>query len=149
MTISWLFWAFLSAILAAATAILTKVGLRGIDPDLAQCIRTAVVLAAVAAFVLISGKWRHAAGDFPHLFGINARTWLYLTLAGLATAGSWMCYFRALQLGPAARVAAIDKLSVPLVAVFAALLLAERLTFTGWLGILLTAAGAALIALAK
>jgi bacterial/archaeal transporter family protein len=142
MTNAWLFWAFLSAILAAATAILTKVGLRGVDPDLAQCIRTAVVLTAVAAFVLVTGKWRHAAG-------IPTQAWLYLALAGLATAGSWMCYFRALQLGPAARVAAIDKLSVPLVAVFAAILLAERLGPAAWLGILLTAAGATLIALAK
>jgi transporter family protein len=141
MTTPWLFWAVLSAVLAAATAILTKVGLRNIDPDLAQCIRTAVVLTAVGAFVLATGKWRHAAA-------VDARAWLYLTLAGLATAGSWMCYFRALQLGSAARVAAIDKLSVPLVAVFAALLLAERLGPTAWLGILLTTAGATLIALA-
>jgi transporter family protein len=142
MTNAWLLWAFLSAILAAATAILTKVGLRTVDPDLAQCIRTAVVLTAVAAFVLITGKWRHAAA-------VDSRAWLYLTLAGLATAGSWMCYFRALQLGQASRVAAIDKLSVPLVAVFAAFLLAERLGPAGWLGVLLTAAGAGLIALAK
>jgi transporter family protein len=142
MTTAWLFWAILAAIFAAATAILTKVGLRDVDPDLAQCLRTAIVLTAVTAFVLVTGKWRLAAG-------VHGKAWLYLTLAGLATAGSWMCYFRALQLGQASRVAAIDKLSVPLVAVFAAILLAERLGPLAWLGILLTAAGAGLIALAK
>ena len=142
MTNAWLFWAILSAILAAATAILAKVGLRDVDPDVAQFVRTAVVLAALAAFLLTTGAWRGATRA-------PSRTWLYLVLAGLATAGSWMCYFRGLQVGQAARVAAVDKLSVPLVAVFAAIALGERLGPAGWLGVLLTAVGAGLIAMGK
>jgi transporter family protein len=138
----WLTWALLSAVFAAATAVLSKTGLRGVDADAAQAVRTAVVLLAVLALIATSGGWR-AIPQF------TVQTWLLLVLAGLATAASWVCYFRALAAGPASRVAAIDKLSVPLVAIFAALFLAERLGFQGWLGVMLMAAGAVLVTLAK
>jgi transporter family protein len=142
MSHAWLLWAFLSALFAAATAILSKVGLRHADPDLAQFVRTAIVLVVLTSFLATTGRWRSAAA-------LSGSTTIYLRLAGVATAASWMCYFRALQAGDAARVAAIDKLSVPLVAIIAVVALEERLGPTGWLGVALTAAGASLIALGR
>jgi transporter family protein len=142
MNENWLVWALLSAAFAALTALLSKAGLRGVDPDAAQFVRTAVVLAATAALVLAAGSWR----------GISqfaGRTWLFLALAGLATAASWVCYYRALAAGQASQVAAIDKLSVPLVAVIAVVIMSERLGPLGWLGVALTTLGAVLVSLAR
>src|SRR5262245_2025159 len=126
VTTHWLFWAILSAVFAAATAILSKVGLRGVDADAAQFIRTAVVFVVVGVAAACSGAWRRTA-EF------TSSAWMYLALAGFATAASWLCYYRALAVGDASRVAAVDKLSVPMVAVVAAVLLSERLGAVGWL----------------
>jgi len=142
MNDNWLIWAMLSALLAAATAILGKLGLRGVDPDAAQFVRTFVVLIAVGILVTVGGRWR-ATAEF------SSKTWSYLTLAGLATAGSWVCYFRALAGGDASRVAAVDKLSVPIVALVATFLLGERLGMLGTLGIVLAGVGIVLVSLAK
>ena len=136
----WLFWALLSASFAAATAILTKLGVEGVHPDVATLIRTVVVLLMLVILVSVSG----VGLSLPSLSG---RTWLFLTLSGLATGASWLCYIRALQHGPASQVAPVDKLSVVFVALFGVALLGERLSVANWLGIGLIAAGAALVAL--
>ena len=138
----WLFWAALSAAFAALMTILAKAGLRGIDPDFAQLIRTAVIFPTLAVFVLLTGKWQSMAGW-------NARTWTLLLLSGLATGASWVCYFRALNVGEASRVAAVDKLSFVIVAVLATTLLHERLGIASWCGIGLIAAGLIIICVAK
>jgi transporter family protein len=137
---SWLFWALLSAAFAALTAIFAKVGVENINSDLATFVRTIVVLAALALILWATGQFRPPGS-------ISARTYLFLILSGLATGASWLCYFRALKLGEAARVAPIDKLSVVLVAIFAAVFLGEKVTAPHWLGIGLIAAGAILIAI--
>ncbi|WP_026792871.1 EamA family transporter [Pleomorphomonas oryzae] len=135
----WQIWALLSAVFAAATAILAKIGVEAIGSDLATLIRTAVVLALAALVV--------AAGDgFGQIPAVPGRTWLFLVLSGFATGASWLCYFRALKLGDAARVAPVDKLSVVFVAVFAVLFLGERLSPQGTAGVVLIAAGAMLVA---
>jgi len=136
---SWQFWAVLSATFAALTAVFAKVGVETVDSDLATFIRTLVVVAVLAAILAATGKLQ-APSTIP------GRTWLFLILSGLATGASWLCYFRALKLGDAARVAPIDKLSVVLVAVFGALFLGERLGPANWLGVGLIAAGAVLVA---
>lgn len=136
---TWLVWALLSALFAAATAILAKIGVAGIDSNLATAIRTTVVLVFTWAIAIALGKHNAIAA-------IASRSWLFLALSGIATGLSWLCYFRALQLGPASAVAPIDKLSVVLVAVFAVLFLGERPSLPNWLGIVLIAAGAVLIA---
>lgn len=137
---SWLFWALLSAGFAALTAIFAKVGIENVNSDFATLIRTVVILIVAAGIVVGTGHWQ-APGS------LSGKTWSFLVLSGVATGLSWLCYFRALQLGKAAQVAPIDKLSVVLVAVFAALLLGERLPPTGWLGIGLIAGGAVLVAI--
>ena len=134
-------WALLSAVFAAFTAIFAKIGLEGVDSDLATLIRTVFILCILAAFVYFTGKWRNPLTLAP-------RTWLFLLLSGLATGASWVAYFRALKIGHASQVAPVDKLSVVLVAVFAAVFLGEKLPLLGWLGVSLIAAGAALVALA-
>ena len=139
LTASWQFWALLSAGFAALTAIFAKAGVEQIDPDAATLIRTVVILAIAAAIVAVEGAW-------PQLHSIAARTWLFLVLSGAATGLSWLCYFRALKIGDAARVAPIDKLSVVFVAVFAVLFLRERLSVLNWAGIVLIALGAVLVA---
>ncbi len=136
---SWQFWAVLSAAFAALTAIFAKVGVEAIDSDLATFIRTLVIVAVLAAILAMMGKFQAPNA-------ISGRTWLFLILSGLATGASWLCYFRALKLGDAARVAPIDKLSVVLVALFGALFLGERLGPANWLGVGLIAGGAVLIA---
>jgi transporter family protein len=141
MTSQWWFWALLSAVLAAATALLSKAGLKGVDSDAALLVRTAVVLLTTAALVVISGRWQ----GMPKFTG---RTWALLTLAGLATAASWLCYFRALDVGDVSRVAVVDKLSVVIIAVVAAIVFGERLGPIGWLGVALATAGVALISFA-
>lgn len=136
---SWRFWALVSAGFAALTAILAKVGVSGVQSDVATLVRTVVVLAFAAAIVVGTGQ----AGD---LAQISGRSLVFLILSGLATGASWLCYFRALSFGDAARVAPIDKLSVVLVAILGATLLGETLTVAAWAGVALIAAGAMLVA---
>jgi len=135
---TWQVWALLSATFAALTAVLAKVGVAGINPDLATFIRTLVVVASFALILLATGQFSTPAA-------ISPRSWLFLALSGLATGASWLCYFRALKLGPASLVAPLDKLSVVLVALFAFVFLGERPSVTGWAGIALIAAGAILL----
>jgi transporter family protein len=137
---SWLAWSLLSAVFAAATAILAKVGVAGIDSNFATAIRTSVVL--IFTWIIAFGTSK--AGSF-HV--ASSKTWLFLVLSGLATGLSWLCYFRALQLGPASRVAPIDKLSVALVIIFGVSFLGEKMTFGKGVGGLLIVAGAIFIAL--
>ena len=137
---TWLFWAFLSATFAALTAIFAKIGIERIDSDLATFIRTIVILIVLGLMLLAMHKFQ-SPGTIP------GRTWLFLVLSGLATGASWLCYFRALKVGDAARVAPIDKLSVVIVAVLGTSLLSEHLSLKGWLGITLIALGATLVAL--
>lgn len=139
MSQSWQAWALMSAGFAALTAVFGKVGVGSVSPDVATLIRTAVILVLIAGIVAATGQW--SAG-----VSIPAKGWLFLVLSGLATGASWLCYFRALKLGDAARVAPLDKLSVVLVAVFSVVFLGERLSVAGWAGIALIAAGAMLIA---
>ena len=136
---SWPFWALASAVFAALTAILAKVGIDGIGSNLATFIRTVVILAFAGLILTVAGEWR-APGS------ISSRSWLFLVLSGLATGASWLCYFRALKLGEAAKVAPIDKLSVVFVAIIAAVFLGEKLSPLNWLGVALIAAGAVLVA---
>lgn len=136
---SWQIWAVLSAIFAAMTAIFAKIGIENINSDFATFIRTIVILVTLA-FIL------YATGQFQSPGSVAPRTYLFLVLSGLATGASWICYFRALKLGEAAKVAPIDKLSVVLVAIFGVLLLGERLSGPNWLGVALIAAGAVLVA---
>lgn len=136
---SWQLWALLSAAFAALTAIFAKVGIEAIGSDFATLIRTVVVLLALAAIVAATGQWQP-------LGSISTRTYIFLVLSGLATGASWLCYFRALKLGDAARVAPVDKLSVVLVAVFGVAFLGERLSPPNWLGVILIASGAVLVA---
>jgi transporter family protein len=138
---TWLGWALLSALFAAATALLAKVGVTGIDSNLATAIRTSVILVFTWAIAIALEK-HHG------LLQIGRRSWLFLVLSGLCTGLSCLCYFRALQLGPASSVAPIDKLSVVLVIVFAWLLLGEGLSPMKIAGGSLITAGAILIALA-
>ncbi len=141
MTASWLTWAFLSACFAAMTAIFAKIGIDGINSDLATFFRTLVI-------IVVLGMILAATGKFQPLSTISLKSWTFLTLSGLATGASWVCYFRALQLGDASKVAPIDKLSVVMVAIIAAVVLGERLSVTGWAGVGFIALGAALVAIA-
>lgn len=138
----WFFWAALSAVFAALTAIFAKLGLKDIDSDLATLIRTAIILVVLVGFVANAGKWTHPLEIAP-------RAWLFLTLSGLATGASWVCYFRALKLGEASRVAPVDKFSLVLVAVFAVLFLGERPSAAQWLGISLVGLGVMVLALSR
>ena len=138
---SWIGWALLSAVFAAATALLAKVGVAHVDSNLATAVRTTVVLVFAWGIALALGKHNE-------LRSLDRRTLIFLTLSGLATGLSWLCYFRALQLGPASRVAPLDKLSVPLVMIFAWLLLGEKLTLPALAGGLLITAGAVIMVLA-
>ena len=137
---SWLIWAFLSAGFAALTAVFAKVGVEKIAPDVATLIRTVVVLMMLTAIVVTTGQYRLIGGT-------PSRAYLFLVLSGLATGASWLCYFRALHIGDAARVAPIDKLSVVLVAAFSVAFLGEKLSPTNWIGVALIAAGAWLVTL--
>ncbi len=138
---TWLFWSLLSALFAAATAILAKAGVKGIDSNLATAIRTTVVVLftwAIAVALEKHGEMRN----------ISNRSWTFLILSGFATGLSWLCYFRALQLGPASKVAPVDKLSVVLVIVFAWIFLGEGLNAMKVAGGLLISAGALVLAFA-
>uniref|UniRef100_UPI003FA29671 EamA family transporter n=1 Tax=Paenirhodobacter enshiensis TaxID=1105367 RepID=UPI003FA29671 len=129
--------AILSAAFAAMTATFAKTGVTGIDSDLATWQRTLAIAAILGAMVWAGGKLRG-------ITDISPRAALFLLLSALATGASWLCYFRALSLGDAARVAPIDKLSVVMVAIFAALFLGEHLPPLGWAGAGLIAAAAIL-----
>ncbi len=135
----WFYWAFLSAVFAALTAIFAKVGIQGIDSDLATLVRTAVIIVVLSLFVWFTGKWSNP-------LSLPPKTLLFLTLSGLATGASWVCYFRALQMGEAIKVAPVDKLSLVLVAVFAFTFLGERPNVREWAGIVMVAVGVLVIA---
>lgn len=142
MTSNWLVWALLSAVFAALTAIFAKIGLEGVDSDLATLIRTAIILVALAGFVYFTGKWRNPV----HL---PSRTLLFLLLSGLATGASWVCYFRALKIGDASQVAPVDKFSLVLVALFAVLFLDERPSLREWTGIVMVGLGVLVLAIRR
>jgi len=135
----WFYWAVLSAVFAALTAIFAKIGIQGVDSDLATLIRTAIIIVVLAAFVAWAGKWTNP-------FALSSKTWLFLGLSGLATGASWVCYFRALKIGDASQVAPVDKFSLVLVAVFAFAFLGERPSVRDWSGIALVAGGVLLLA---
>jgi transporter family protein len=128
-------WALMSAGFAALTAIFAKIGVQNVNPDVATFVRTIVILLMLGVIVGATGQYRS-------LFEASSRTYAFLVLSGLATGASWWCYFRALHVGDASRVAPIDKLSVVLVAVFGVAFLGEKLSVINWLGIALIAAGA-------
>jgi transporter family protein len=136
----WQLWAALAALFAAVTALLAKVGVEGIPSNLATLVRTVVVLGLLAAVVSVSGEWRS-------LPDISRRSLNFLVLSGLATGVSWLCYFRALQLGPVSGVAPIDKVSVVLVALLGVFWLGEQLGPLQWWGVGLMGVGAVLVAL--
>ena len=138
----WFAWALLSAVFAALTAIFAKIGLESVDSDLATLIRTVVILIVLAGFVYFTGKYSNP-------FDLHPKTWVFLVLSGLATGASWVCYFRALKVGDASKVAPVDKLSLLLVALFAVLFLGERPVAREWLGILLVGAGIIILALKR
>ena len=138
-TSTWVYWAILSAVFAALTAIFAKIGIKGVDSDLATLVRTAIILVVLSAFVWFAGKWSNP-------FMLPSKTWLFLGLSGLATGASWVCYFRALQMGEASKVAPIDKLSLVLVAVFAVVFLGERPSIREWTGIIMVAGGVLVLA---
>jgi bacterial/archaeal transporter family protein len=139
LILSWVFWALLSAGFAALTAIFAKIGIENVNSDFATFIRTVVILLVAGLIVYASGNWQGPSS-------VSAKTWLFLVLSGAATGASWICYFRALKLGDAGRVAPLDKLSVVFVAVFAVLFSGERLALPNWLGVILIACGAVLVA---
>jgi transporter family protein len=139
LTLAWPFWAILSAAFAALTAIFAKIGIENVNSDFATFIRTIVILFAAALMVVVTGNWQSPSS-------VSTKTWVFLVLSGCATGASWICYFRALKLGDAARVAPIDKLSVVFVAIFAVLFLGEKLSLPNWLGVILIACGAVLVA---
>jgi len=136
---TWQLWAVLSAAFAALTAIFAKIGVENVNSDFATFLRTIVVIIALAGILTLLGEWQ-APGE------ITRRTYLFLVLSGLGTGASWLCYFHAMKLGDAARVAPIDKLSVVLVAIFGVAFLGERLNPANWLGVALIAGGAILVA---
>jgi transporter family protein len=137
---SWLPWALLSALFAALTAIFAKVGIEAIESDFATLLRTVVVALTLGALIYATGKWQSP-------FEIPPKSALFLVLSALATGASWICYFRALKLGDASKVAPVDKLSVVLVAVFATAFLGERPGLREWLGIALVGGGVLLLSL--
>lgn len=138
-TSNWFLWAILSAVFAALTAIFAKLGLQGVDSDLATLIRTVVILGVLGVFVYLAGKWMNP-------FKLPPRTWLFLVLSGLATGASWVCYFRALKVGDASKVAPVDKFSLLLVVLFAVLFLKERPAIREWIGIAMVSAGVLVLA---
>jgi bacterial/archaeal transporter family protein len=137
---SWQFWAVLSAVFAALTAIFAKVGVENISSDLATLIRTIVVLLSLTLIVYVTRQFQHPGA-------ISNRTYVFLVLSGLGTGASWLCYFRALKLGNAGQVAPVDKMSVVLVAIFGVLFLGEQLSLLNWIGVTLITVGAVLVAI--
>jgi bacterial/archaeal transporter family protein len=142
MTISdsWFLWALLSAVFAACTAIFAKIGIRDVDSDLATLVRTAIITLVLSGFIWFTGKWRNP-------LELSSNTWVFLGLSGISTGISWVCYFRALQIGDVSQVAAIDKLSLVLVAIFALAFLGEQLSVMEWFGVTLVAIGVLILAI--
>ena len=136
---SWQFWALGSALFAALTAILAKVGIEGVNSDFATFIRTIVILIAAGAMVVVTNHWQAPST-------VSNKTWIFLVLSRLATGLSWICYFRALKIGNASQVAPIDQLSVVLVAIIAAVFLGEKMSPLNWAGVALIGVGAVLVA---
>ncbi len=136
---TWQFWAALSAVFAALTAISAKIGVENVSSDFATFFRTVIILLAFAVILAFSGQ-------IPAWNDVSTRTYAYLTLSGLATGASWLCYFRALKLGDASRVAPVDKLSVVFVAMLGVLFLGEKLSPANWTGVGFVALGAAMLA---
>ena len=136
----WFIWALLSALFAALTAIFAKLGLAGVNSDMATLIRTVIIFGVLGVFVYATGKWTNP-------FELSSRTWLFLVLSGLATGASWICYFRALKVGDASKVAPVDKLSLLLVVVIAVVFLGERPSLQEWVGIVMVGAGVMVLAL--
>lgn len=130
----WFYWALLSAIFAALTAIFAKVGLEGVDSDYATLIRTFVIIAVLTGFIFLTGKWSNP-------FALQPKSLAFLVLSALATGASWICYFRALKVGEASKVAPIDKLSLVFVIISAVIFLGERPSVREWLGVLMVVAG--------
>jgi bacterial/archaeal transporter family protein len=137
---TWFIWAVLSALFAGSTAVLAKIGVQQVNSNTATAIRSVVILIFSWAIVLFS--------DTRPLSTIGKRTWFFLVLSGLATGLSWLCYFRALQLGEASRVAPVDKLSVVIAIILAAVFLHEHLTWHHWVGGLFIFTGAVVLAYA-
>jgi len=138
-TNNWVYWAFFSALFAALTAIFAKIGIQGVNSDLATLVRTVIIMGVLSLFLSLTGKWSNP-------FALPRKTWLFLTLSGLATGASWVCYFRALQIGDASKVAPVDKLSLVFVALFAFLFLGERPSLREWSGIVMVAGGVLVLA---
>ncbi len=138
----WFFWAALSAGFAALTAIFAKVGIKGVDSDLATLVRTIIITFVLSGFIWFTGKWNNP-------FLMSAKTWTFLGLSGLATGASWVCYFRALQIGDASKVAPVDKFSLVLVVIFAFAFLGERPSVREWAGIALIAIGVLVLAIKR
>ena len=136
---SWQLWALLSAGFAALTAIFAKVGIENVNSDFATFIRTIVILFAAGAMVVITGHWQAPSS-------VSPKSWTFIVLSGLATGFSWICYFRALKIGNASQVAPIDKLSVVMVAIIAAVFLGEKMSPVNWAGVALIGVGAVLVA---
>ena len=136
---NWFSWALLSAFFAGVTAILAKMGVSGVNSNLATAVRTTVVLVFTWGIAFATNKPSA-------VFDLNRRTWVFLVLSGLATGLSWLCYFRALQLGEASRVAPVDKLSVVFAIALAIIVLREQLTWHQWIGGALVVAGAIVLA---
>ena len=139
---TWFLWAGLSAVFAALTAIFAKLGIQGVNADFATLIRTMIILVVLGAFVVLTGQWSDPRT-------LPGKTWFFLGLSGLATGISWVCYFRALQIGDAAKVAPVDKFSLVLVAIFAFVFLGERPSLREWTGIALVAAGVLVLAIRR
>ena len=139
---SWLPWALGSAVFAALTAIFAKIGLEGVDSDFATLLRTIVIVCVLALIVAVTGKWSNP-------LQLPTRSVTFLVLSALATGASWICYFRALQIGHASQVAPVDKLSVVLVAAFAVAFLGERPSLREWAGIGLVASGVLVLSLKR
>jgi bacterial/archaeal transporter family protein len=137
---NWFLWAALSAVFAAFTAIFAKIGIRDVDSDLATLVRTVIITFVLAGFIWVTGKWSNP-------LALSTKTWLFLGLSGISTGASWVCYFRALQIGDASKVAPVDKLSLVLVAIFAFAFLGERLSIVEWLGVTLVAIGLLVLAI--
>lgn len=139
---SWLFFALLSAVFAAMTAILAKIGIKGVDSNLATAIRTVIILLFAWGIVMVQGTWRQ-------LGSISQFSLLFLILSGLATGFSWLFYFRALQLGNASQVAPVDKLSLAITVVLAMIILHEKMNMSQIIGVILMLVGTFLIAFGK
>ena len=141
-SVAWFYWAALSALFAAMTAIFAKIGLQGIDSDFATFFRTIIIAVLLLVFVWTTNKWTNP-------FALTQRTWFFLVLSALATGASWVCYFRALQIGEASKVAPVDKFSLVLVAIFAVIFLGERPSVKDWAGIGLVAMGVLVLAIKR